>query len=315
MSALRIRPVFGRCSPTDKVSIVSKFVESGNVTLMCGDGQNHCGSLRAAHVGVALSNTEASLVAAFISLDKNIKSVTDVLREGRCSAASALASYSFYILFGQLAASIDFLGARLTLYISECCWFALVVAAISMAFSLPLSKAASGMGVGGPASSLLCMHTVVRIVGHLILNFAFLAIAFGVLWSQDWFQCRKWGQSQVANFQSIGDSYESSVLFLMTIFEAIATAMSMNFGHSFRQHWIKNYVFVCLSSTWMLCVFAITLFPSRFSCVFRVNCSNEVSAKSASFDRKAPADGIAVPQSERCAFLDLVRIIPHKQCV
>jgi magnesium-transporting ATPase (P-type) len=278
----RIR-VFGRCSPSDKVSVVSNFVDRGRVTLMCGDGQNDCGSLRAAHVGVALSNTEASIVAAFTSLDKNITAVIEILREGRCTAASALSSYSFYILYGQLAASIDFLGARMALYISECCWFALLgVVAISMAFSLPLSKAAPTLGIGRPESSLLCLETVVRITGHLALNFAFLGIAFAALWSQDWFQCRKWGQSQVANFQSIGDSYESSVLFLMTIFEAIATAMSMNFGHSFRQHWIKNYVFVCLSSTWMLCVFAITLFPSRFSCIFRVNCTNEVSVKGAS---------------------------------
>jgi hypothetical protein len=48
----------------------------------------------------------------------------------------------------------------------------------------------------------------------------------------------------------------------MVAFQTIATAMFMNFGHSFRQHWIKNYVFMLLSDTWMLCVFIITLYPS-----------------------------------------------------
>jgi magnesium-transporting ATPase (P-type) len=91
--AKRIR-VFGRCSPTDKVSVVAKFVENGAVTLMCGDGQNDCGSLRAAHVGVALSNTDASIVAPFTAFNKGITAVTEVLREGRCTTASALASYS-----------------------------------------------------------------------------------------------------------------------------------------------------------------------------------------------------------------------------
>jgi magnesium-transporting ATPase (P-type) len=91
--AKRIR-VFGRCSPNDKVSVVSKFVENGSVTLMCGDGQNDCGSLRAAHVGVALSNADASIVAPFTAFDKGISAVTEVLREGRCTTASAFASYS-----------------------------------------------------------------------------------------------------------------------------------------------------------------------------------------------------------------------------
>jgi len=70
--------VFGRCTPNDKVSIVSTFVEMGEITLMCGDGGNDCGALKAAHVGIALSDAEASVVAPFTSLDKSITSVTEV---------------------------------------------------------------------------------------------------------------------------------------------------------------------------------------------------------------------------------------------
>ncbi len=70
--------VFGRCRPDDKVSIVSTFVEMGVITLMCGDGGNDCGALKAAHVGIALSEAEASVVAPFTALDKSITSVTEV---------------------------------------------------------------------------------------------------------------------------------------------------------------------------------------------------------------------------------------------
>lgn len=70
--------VFGRCTPNDKVSIVSTFAGMGEIVLMCGDGGNDCGALKAAHVGIALSDAEASVVAPFTSLEKSILSVTEV---------------------------------------------------------------------------------------------------------------------------------------------------------------------------------------------------------------------------------------------
>ena len=70
--------VFRRCTPDNKLSIVATFVEMGDITLMCGDGGNDCGALKAAHVGIALSDAEASVVAPFTSLDKSITSVIEV---------------------------------------------------------------------------------------------------------------------------------------------------------------------------------------------------------------------------------------------
>lgn len=90
--------VFGRCTPQDKVSVVRFFVDQGFVTLMCGDGGNDTGALKTAHVGIALSDAEASMVAPFASLDKDIRSVLDVLKEGRCALASAIATYKYMIM-------------------------------------------------------------------------------------------------------------------------------------------------------------------------------------------------------------------------
>ena len=70
--------VFRRCTPDNKLSIVATFVEMGDITLMCGNGGNDCGALKAAHVGIALSDAEASVVAPFTSLDKSITSVIEV---------------------------------------------------------------------------------------------------------------------------------------------------------------------------------------------------------------------------------------------
>jgi cation-transporting ATPase 13A3/4/5 len=43
-----------------------------------------CGALKAAHVGIALSEAEASVVSPFTSKSKQPESVVDLLKEGKC---------------------------------------------------------------------------------------------------------------------------------------------------------------------------------------------------------------------------------------
>jgi P-type E1-E2 ATPase len=46
-------------------------------------GGNDCGALKAAHVGIALSEAEASVVSPFTSRSKSPQSVVDLLKEGK----------------------------------------------------------------------------------------------------------------------------------------------------------------------------------------------------------------------------------------
>jgi magnesium-transporting ATPase (P-type) len=269
--------VFGRCSPTDKVSVVSSFVESGLIVLMCGDGQNDCGALRSANVGVALSTAEASLVAPFSSLDKSLDSVTAVLREGRCALASSLAAYSYCIIWGQMESVLQSLTVYFAITFAEWNWIFLDgMWAITMAFGLPLAKAANILTPPRPVSSLLGAHTVVSICGMIAINFLFLVTALMTLWKQDWFQCRKWDIQNPSEVRLIGDNYESSVLFVVGGFQYMSSAIALNFGYTFRQSWWKNYIFIVFSATWCICIIVMAVYPSKFSCIFRVNCDNQV---------------------------------------
>jgi magnesium-transporting ATPase (P-type) len=271
--------VFGRCSPSDKVSVVSSFVKSGRTVLMCGDGQNDCGALRTANVGLALSTTEASIVAPFSSLDKTLNSVTDLLREGRCASASSLAAYCFYIIWGQTETILQGIMVYFAINFAEWNWiFYDGIWSITMAFSIPLAKAAKTLTPRRPTSSLLGGETLLSICGILSINFLYLVVALIALWKSEWFQCRKWDIDNVGAVRSIGDNYESSVLFIVGGFQYIASAMALNFGNTIRQTWWKNYVFVAFSFLWTLFILIVTVYPSRFSCIFRVNCSNEVSS-------------------------------------
>lgn len=269
--------VFGRCKPEVKVAVVATFVKHGFITMMTGDGQNDCGCLKTAHVGVALSATEASLVAPFTSLDESLMSVAEILRQGRCALASTLAAYSYYIIYGQTETFIQVISAYLSISFSEWCWVFLDgVFSITLAFSLPLAKAASVLSARRPTASLLGLETLCSICGILFWNFLFTLAALYALFQQDWFQCRQWSSYDVSNPNAIGDNYESSVLFIVGGFQYVASAIVLNVGYSFRQKWYKNYTFVVLSSAWTMLFFVMTINPSRFSCIWRVNCDNEV---------------------------------------
>jgi magnesium-transporting ATPase (P-type) len=271
--------IFGRCSPVNKVSIVASFVEAGFVTLMCGDGQNDCGSLKTADVGVSLSMAEASIVASFTSLNKTLTAVPEVLREGRCAAASSVAAYTYYICYGQMEAFVYTMNAYLLLNLDAMCFVFLDgIWGITLGFSLPFAEAAKRLTPRRPTTSLLGQETVLSAGGILMLNFAFTSIALYALFQEDWFQCRKWRPGILSDLYLTGDNYEASVIFLMWASQTISSAIILNIGYTFRQQWLRNRVLLVFVVAWIIFVLVATLHPSNFSCIWRVNCSDEVSS-------------------------------------
>ena len=55
--------IFSRIKPQQKTWIVEQLIRLGKTVGMVGDGTNDCGALKAAHVGVALSDADASIGA------------------------------------------------------------------------------------------------------------------------------------------------------------------------------------------------------------------------------------------------------------
>jgi magnesium-transporting ATPase (P-type) len=92
-SVLAKANIFARMGPDDKAELVDHLRSTLDEQIgMCGDGANDCGALKTADVGISLSEAEASIAAPFTSAVQNIECVVTLLREGRASMATSVAS-------------------------------------------------------------------------------------------------------------------------------------------------------------------------------------------------------------------------------
>ncbi len=64
---------------------------------MCGDGRNDCGALRTAHVGLSLSEADASVVSPFTSPRKSIACIEQLVREGRAALVTSFAAFKYMV--------------------------------------------------------------------------------------------------------------------------------------------------------------------------------------------------------------------------
>ncbi|XP_078524161.1 putative cation-transporting ATPase 13A4 [Lissotriton helveticus] len=91
--------IFARMSPRLKASLVEELIKLDYVVGMCGDGANDCGALRTAHVGISLSEQEASMASPFTSQTPNIECVSEVIKEGRCALVTSFAVFKFMTMY------------------------------------------------------------------------------------------------------------------------------------------------------------------------------------------------------------------------
>lgn len=87
--------IFARMSPDEKNEIVERLQALGYTVLMCGDGANDCAALKAADVGISLSEAEASIAAPFTSTTPDIGCVIEVIMEGRAALVTSFSCFKY----------------------------------------------------------------------------------------------------------------------------------------------------------------------------------------------------------------------------
>ena len=92
--------VFARMSPDEKHELVEKLQSIDYSCGFCGDGANDCGALKAADVGISLSEAEASVAAPFTSRVFDISCVPEVIRYSSNNASIRVETADSFIARG-----------------------------------------------------------------------------------------------------------------------------------------------------------------------------------------------------------------------
>lgn len=118
MQMLAHGQIFARMSPDEKHELVEKLQSIGYCCGFCGDGANDCGALKAADVGISLSEAEASVAAPFTSQVFDISCVPEIirydfaflidgfcylfLREGRAALVTSFCCFKYMSLYSAI---------------------------------------------------------------------------------------------------------------------------------------------------------------------------------------------------------------------
>lgn len=94
--------IFARMSPDEKHELVERLQTLGYTVGFCGDGANDCGALKAADVGLSLSEAEASVAAPFTSRQPDIRCFLEVIKEGRASLVTSFSCFKFMWVGGAV---------------------------------------------------------------------------------------------------------------------------------------------------------------------------------------------------------------------
>ncbi|RCI01675.1 hypothetical protein CU098_004923 [Rhizopus stolonifer] len=267
--------VFARMTPEGKVHCVQLHMELG-ITAMTGDGGNDCGALRAAHVGIAMSEAEASIVSPFSTNVRSVRSCVELIRQGRCALATSITAYKYLILYGQVMMMLKIFTFYLNVSLSENIWIAVdVFITVLLTWAVSQSKPAQHLEPQRPTARLLGPETLASGIGLVAINWIFLTSAFSMLYQQEWFRCHEFDSRAVdmSKWWLLADNYEGELLALVCLFQFINNAAVFNFGYKFRQSFWRNYALVFLWALYLAIASYWTLAdPNAFGCLFRFQC-------------------------------------------
>ncbi|MGE4131034.1 MAG: cation-translocating P-type ATPase [Bdellovibrionales bacterium] len=131
---LKNQQVISRCTPMQKLRIVTALQKAGEIVAVTGDGVNDVPALKAADIGIAMGERgtrSAREVSSIILADDNFSTIVNAIREGRQLFKNLRMSFEYLMLIHiplvLSAAAVPLLGYPLVFLPVHIVWLELVI--------------------------------------------------------------------------------------------------------------------------------------------------------------------------------------------
>lgn len=252
--------VFARMSPDEKHELVEKLQSIDYTVGFCGDGANDCGALKAADVGISLSEAEASVAAPFTSRVFDIRCVLEVIREGRAALVTSFSCFKYMSLYSAIQfTSVSFLYAKASNLGDFQFLFIDLVLILPLAIFMGWSGPAQKLHRKRPTADLVSRKVLTPLLGLMAICVAIQAVAYVAVREQPWYKPPKL-KHEGSNIKNS----ENTALFLMSCFEYTFAAVILNAGPPFRARTAKNWPFTLTVLLALAVVLYMVLGPAHW---------------------------------------------------
>lgn len=277
---LRSTLVFARMSPSQKADIVRAYGRFlGARVLMCGDGANDIGAIRAAYSGIAIqshdmqtesdsartasgrptgrsindgehipaatgdSGQSASLSAPFTCDSSSIRAVVDIIRQGRSAVAASLSAFEYIFLYSLIQfSSVILLYWQGAEFGDPQFLVADLLLVMPLGILSSRSDAASRLTPAAPPNSVWDKRVAAKTLGYAFIQIAAQALLISAV--------LRLAPVERMTGHLVTKCEAVTALFLLTNWQYIIASVALNRGPPFRKPLATNR----LATAWTVAV-------------------------------------------------------------
>lgn len=257
--------IYARMSPDEKHELMEQLQRLNYTVGFCGDGANDCGALKAADVGISLSEAEASVAAPFTSQVFDISCVLDVIKEGRACLVTSFSCFQYMSLYSAIQfITITVLYSRGSnlgdfqfLYIDL---LLIVPIAIFMSWSKPYDKIVKKR----PSANLVSPKILIPLLASIVVVLLFQIIPWIIVQGEEWYM------KPIVGGDDVVESSDNTILFFISNFQYILTAVILSVGPPYREPMSRNIGFIVdviisiVLSIWLMFIDSSSFLGKKF---------------------------------------------------
>nr|XP_004657661.2 polyamine-transporting ATPase 13A2 isoform X2 [Jaculus jaculus] len=233
--------IFARMAPEQKTELVCELQKLQYCVGMCGDGANDCGALKAADVGISLSQAEASVVSPFTSSMASIECVPTVIREGRCSLDTSFSVFKYMALYSLTQFISVLILYTINTNLGDVQFLAIdLVITTTVAVLMSRTGPALVLRRARPPGALLSVPVLSSLLLQVALVVSVQLGGYFLTVAQPWFVPLNRTVPAPDNLPN----YENTVVFSLSSFQYLILAAAVSKGAPFRRPLYTNVPFL-----------------------------------------------------------------------